>query len=178
MFGFGQNQGGWLQGQAPWAGLPTAPAPWNPAENAPWRMTPWQTQGMPAGQGVQQHQIPGMMGGMIPGMMGGLIPGMPSQTPQPPQTPQTPQMPQRPPMPQQNYLLPHGTSASGLNGLLGGQSSGPARAMNADYLRSVPGASPYHQNDSPEYSRLSRIDPRQYQEGILSGRPFSLSDFQ
>ena len=50
--------------------------------------------------------------------------------------------------------------------------------MNADYLRNVPGASPYHQADSPQYSRLSRIDPRQYQGGILSGRPFSLSDFQ
>lgn len=36
-------------GGAPWSGLPSAQQPWNAQQNAPWRLSPWQTQGMPSG---------------------------------------------------------------------------------------------------------------------------------
>ena len=91
------NQSQWGQ-PAPWAGLPiTQQQPWSggqqweAAQQAPWRMSPWQTQGMPSGAGVapppmlpQQGLLPqgtsqGLQdfqpmqpgGGFYPGLLGG-----------------------------------------------------------------------------------------------------------
>ena len=85
---------------APWGGLPTGQQPWGggqqwqAAQQAPWRNSPWQTQGMPSGQSVaapptQGAQLPtGYLsqgtsaglngfnplepgGGFYPGLLGG-----------------------------------------------------------------------------------------------------------
>ncbi len=66
--------------QGPWAGLPVAAQPWsggpgwNAAQQAPWRLSPWTTQGMPTGQAPQMPQMPALPGGGLldAGMSSGL----------------------------------------------------------------------------------------------------------
>ena len=95
---------------APWGGLPQQAQPWSggaqweAAQQAPWRMSPWQTQGMPSGAPMQQPpMLPQMLlqgllsqgtsqglqdfqpmqpgGGFYPGLLGGQQQQMPQQRP-------------------------------------------------------------------------------------------------
>lgn len=46
------------QPSSPWGNLPTASQPWSAPNQAPWRMSPWQTQGMPSGYAVSPADAP------------------------------------------------------------------------------------------------------------------------
>ena len=123
MFGFTTGQQPSAQpnqaqpNQAPWANLPTAQQPWNAQQNAPWRLTPWQTQGMPAGQGFQApgfEELPGLMNpnSYLPQGTSQDIPGFNPMVPGgnlQPQQPAPAPAPEKP-TPQKMYTTPWGVT--------------------------------------------------------------------
>lgn len=95
----------------PWAGLPAgggpweAPQNWQAAQQAPWRMTPWQTQAMPSAAPVAAPPMPPPLptpapmplgtSGDIPGFQpgvpgGGFYPQQAAPAPTPPAPPAAP----------------------------------------------------------------------------------------
>ena len=131
---------------APWGGLLTASpygsqqAPWDAQTSAPWRMSPWSTQGMPSGAPIQSFtpqfgpipqlsaqsylpqgtadtlqdfnpMVPG--GGFYPGLLGG---GKPAPAPAP-----APAPPQRT-IPRVSHVAGWGDMADSTNYRVGGRS--------------------------------------------------------